>query len=491
MFHVIRKELLEALVSYRFVTAVVLCLLVIPLSLYINVQDYYQRWSFYEASRANYQERAQGRVGPGLQAEGYRPPSPGLWIANGLEPVLPTKVVVSREGGVQVRHEGEVPNPLAFIFGPMDLTFIVGAVLSLLAVVFTFDGIAGEKERGTLSLLMAQPVARWEVIVGKVVGAYVLLLIPLTLAGVVGLIVLVVSGSAAVLRGPYGTAALLLVLGSTLVFLLAMVALGVLVSARTVRPTTALVTLLLLWTLMVLVIPKASPMVAAVVYPVDSPQVHDLRKQLLRQNLTREWDQARRELFDRTLLRFGLDPKERGWDVMGAQGGPLLQVRRAYEDARQNLDRVFERRLQAEIDRLEQDYINRRNMQVRIARNLARLSPVSAYTFVLTEAAGTGVTAIDTLRANARRFLTEVWDQVYSKFILHWYGSAVGDYMSIRTETVQGFDPKQAPIPHLRYRWMTWPEVWQAVGVDVLLLGLYAAVFLAGAYVSFLRYDVR
>ncbi|MCS7312089.1 MAG: ABC transporter permease [Acidobacteria bacterium] len=457
----------------------------------MNVQDYYQRWSFYEASRANYQERTQGRIGPDLQAEGYRPASPWLWVAGGLEPVLPTKVVVSRDGGVQIRHEGEVSNPLAFIFGPVDLAFVVGAVLSLLAMVFTFDSIAGEKERGTLGLLMAQPVARWQVVVGKVLGAYVLLLIPLILAGVVGLIVLVGTGATAVWRGPHGAGVLLLVIGVTLVFLLAMVALGVLVSAQTVRSTTALVTLLLLWTLMVLVIPKVSPMVAAVVYPVESPQVHDLRKQLLRQNLTREWDQARRDLFDRTLLQFGLDPKEKGWDVMYAQGGQLLQVRQAYEEGRQSLDRVFEQRLQAEVDRLDQDYTNRRHGQIRIARNLARLSPVSGYTFVLTEVAGTGVTAVETLRANARRFLTEVRDQVYSKFVLHWYGSAVGQYMGIRTEIVKGFDPKGASVPHLQYQWASWPEVWRAVGIDVLLLGFYAVAFLAGAYVSFLRYDVR
>jgi ABC-type transport system involved in multi-copper enzyme maturation permease subunit len=490
MLRIARKELLEALVSYRFLAAVVLCLWLIPLSMYIHAQDYRQRWSFYEASRANYQERAQGRV-LDLPAEGYRPPSPWSWVAAGLEPVLPTKVVVSREGGVQVRHEGEVSNPLAFIFGPMDLTFIVGAVLSLLAMVFTFDSIAGEKERGTLGLLMAQPVARWQVVFGKVLGAYVLLLIPTVLGGVGGLVVLVLTGSAEVLRSPYGAVAVGLVLGVTLVFLLAMVGLGVFVSTRTFRPTTALVTLLLLWTFMVLVIPKVSPMMAAVVYPVESPQVHDLRKELVRQNRTREWEQARRELFDRTLLRFGLDPREKGWEVIYAKEGPLRQVQQAYESERQRLDRVFETRLQAELDRLDQDYVNRRSLQTRIARRLARLSPVGCYTLVLTEVAGTGVTAVDTLRANARRFLVEVWDQVYGKVILHWYGSAVGQYMSIRQEIVKGFDPARAPVPHLRYRWAAWPEVWPTVGADVLLLVFYAVAFLAGAYVSFLRYDVR
>jgi len=36
MFRIARKELLEALVSYRFLAAVVLCLWLIPLSMYIH-----------------------------------------------------------------------------------------------------------------------------------------------------------------------------------------------------------------------------------------------------------------------------------------------------------------------------------------------------------------------------------------------------------------------------------------------------------------------
>ncbi|HMN21212.1 MAG TPA: ABC transporter permease subunit [Ottowia sp.] len=43
-------------------------------------------------------------------------------------------------------------------------------LLPLIALLLSFDAIVGEHERGTLMLLLAYPVARWQVAVGKVLG---------------------------------------------------------------------------------------------------------------------------------------------------------------------------------------------------------------------------------------------------------------------------------------------------------------------------------
>ena len=55
-------------------------------------------------------------------------------------------------------------------------------LVPLLALVLSYDAIVGEAERGTLSLLLAYPVRRWQVIVGKFAGHLCIL----TLATVVG-----------------------------------------------------------------------------------------------------------------------------------------------------------------------------------------------------------------------------------------------------------------------------------------------------------------
>ena len=56
--------------------------------------------------------------------------------------------------------------------GFLDLEFIVLIVLSLFAILFTYDAISGEKERGTLRLSFAGPVARHTYMTGKLLGSF-------------------------------------------------------------------------------------------------------------------------------------------------------------------------------------------------------------------------------------------------------------------------------------------------------------------------------
>jgi Cu-processing system permease protein len=55
-------------------------------------------------------------------------------------------------------------------------------LVPLVALLMSFDAIAGEIERGTLPLLLTYPVARWEILVGKLV-AHLTILITAIVAG--------------------------------------------------------------------------------------------------------------------------------------------------------------------------------------------------------------------------------------------------------------------------------------------------------------------
>lgn len=51
-----------------------------------------------------------------------------------------------------------------------SLTSLSVYLIPLLALLMSFDAIAGETERGTLSLLLAYPIARWEILLGKLIA---------------------------------------------------------------------------------------------------------------------------------------------------------------------------------------------------------------------------------------------------------------------------------------------------------------------------------
>jgi Cu-processing system permease protein len=64
-------------------------------------------------------------------------------------------------------------DPLAVVV--VSLASLTIFLLPLIALLLSFDAVVGEQERGTLILLLAYPVARWEVVLGKFLGHAVIL----------------------------------------------------------------------------------------------------------------------------------------------------------------------------------------------------------------------------------------------------------------------------------------------------------------------------
>jgi Cu-processing system permease protein len=90
-------------------------------------------------------------------------------------------------------------DPLAVVV--VSLASLTIFLVPLIALLLSFDTIVGEHERGTLMLLLAYPVARWQVVVGKGLGQVVIL----------GIATVLGYGSAAAalwLQGGVGTQAL-------------------------------------------------------------------------------------------------------------------------------------------------------------------------------------------------------------------------------------------------------------------------------------------
>lgn len=483
---IIKKEILEAIFSLRFFIATLLCLVLIPLGMYVNLKDYEQRLADYQEAERLYQQRTKGNIEWDFRAEGYRPPSALSIFSVGLEYFLPNKVVTSRAGNIHTSNESGVNNPQSLLFGKVDLLFNVSFVISLLALVFTFSTITGEKEEGTLRLVMSNPVPRSQILLAKIVGNYVVLSVPFILSLLIALIVLNTSGIVPILSSKI-LLTLLVILCVTLLFILSMFNLGIFVSTLTHRSITSIVTLLFVWTVLVLSLPKMSPMIAEILYPAESQQVLNLRKLLTRQNLEKELDRKERELYDKILTGLGLDTRTAS--VPGRTDAEK-RAQADYDEAKKALEQEYAQRVNAEIGKLEQEYINQRGTQAAIAMNLSRLSPVSCYSYILSEISATGVLEMHNFLNSAQRFQTEVKENIYDKIIVQSYGGTSGATATMIRQA-EGFDPRTAAIPHLNYQHATLSEALQVEWVDIMLLLLFNVAFFAASYVSFLRYDVR
>jgi Cu-processing system permease protein len=123
-----------------------------------------------------------------------------------------------------------------------SLINLVLLIVPLMALTIGAQSLSGEMERGTMGYLLAQPVRRVEVFVGKYLGLALSLLASLTLGFGISGVVMAVSGSGAADPTAYVTLVLLAFLLS-----LAMLSVGFLISALTRKASVAVGIGLFLW----------------------------------------------------------------------------------------------------------------------------------------------------------------------------------------------------------------------------------------------------
>jgi ABC-type transport system involved in multi-copper enzyme maturation permease subunit len=129
--------------------------------------------------------------------------------------------------------------------------------------------------------------------------------------------------------------------------------------------------------------------------------------------------------------------------------------------------RDIENRIRTENEKFIEDYRNSFNRLVSVSQNITRFSPSAVYTFLATDITGTGM-------LEERRLKKAVLE--YADFMESW------DW---------GDDGEKIP-PDFSYLRSSIKEVLgPGVLKNCLILILFNILFFAGAYVSFLRYDVR
>lgn len=111
------------------------------------------------------------------------PVRPGHALAVGRSETYPPAAVINPFADPEAifdRFGAGLENPAALAAGRFDLVFVIVYLLPLLLLAGSFDLWTGERERGTLPLLVAQPVPVRALIAHRVAARVALLLLPTT-----------------------------------------------------------------------------------------------------------------------------------------------------------------------------------------------------------------------------------------------------------------------------------------------------------------------
>ena len=474
---IIKKEIRDHMVSLRFIILFALCVVLIPLSFYINYQSYKLSASNYNNLVNLYQmkiESAEEERTIYHEPEGFRAPSPMSVFALGFSDIIPVSFATTRTGLVW-GNSPIVSQTMLPLFGNLDFLFIVKIVLSLLAFLMTFDVVAGEKEKGTLKIALSNPVPRHQVILGKFIGGYLTILAALLISVLIGMVI--VSFLTFPLFSGEVLSRFLLILLVSFLYLGLMFTLGLFVSCRCHSSLSAFTILLLVWVVLILAFPSLSGIMARIVYPAKSEQVFNQEKAEVRSNIRRE----REKELSEAVQRAGLF-KERSVSTRGEEFEKFKKLRGPIASN-------YEKREAELIRQLEADYQRTHSTQNRIAVNISRLSPASILTYIMSDLCNSGLQEKENFYQEAKAYYQRLDDIYYSKMWMETFSPGEGVRFGLGSSDDDVADRKE--LPFFTYKSRGLGEVLSRSVIDIGVLVLYTLIFFLGAYFSFLRYDVR
>ena len=286
----IRQELLTHLMSARFFAAVVITLLLVVANAVVLLEDYERRLAKYNQQENAHREKTQeAKTYSTLKLSVERPPNPLSLFSAGLDKRLGSTFDIYH-GFVPMISDGSarsLDNTFLNLFSKIDLVLIFQVVLSLMALLFAYDAIAGDWESGTLRLIISHPVRRGSILLAKYIGAMICLLLPV-LMSLLMVLILLATADAIQLDGEDFLRIGGIILTTT-IYLSAFYLIGLLISTITRRTATSLMLCMFLWVVLVLIYPNWSRFT---ITPVgDTRALHSSADQQIEQI----WEEVDRE----------------------------------------------------------------------------------------------------------------------------------------------------------------------------------------------------
>jgi len=474
-FKVLRQVFLEA----KLVTAAALVVLLFGLGSVIAVgwHTQVQRTHEQDVSRAH----AESDLERVLLIKG---PHPLDFVSAGNWWRLPRLLYAGLSGVEEVAPE-EFKGSFLIGAEELDWVHIVAVILSLLAIFVSYDAVSGEREDGTLRLILAQSVTRSSFLIGSSLGLLLALLIPLLIGVLSSLLIIQLSSS--YLLEPLqwtGVAAFTLL---AVLYLAVFVSGSVLVSSLCRRSATALLWLVLFWVVFVVLLPSNGRVLASL---LESPP-------------RRSDEQTKIAQIESTYLTPISDYYNQVRAIVDGGGDDSM--------IRYNLDRLRAAIVADQVRKIEQrnallasvrdEFARRRLRQIELARWITIASPAVLFRDVAERLLATGLAdhkgflaaaqgyqrALRTPFAQARgRHASQAkgsmtWATQYAGFELR--GTAELSY--------RGIAPDHDLIPEFHYKRPTLFAGLAAAGWGIFALSTLTALFFLSALAVFSSYDVR
>jgi len=483
---IIAREFLDNILNLRFMIGLILCLIITVVCIIILAHDYRRELADYN-HRVNLEDdflrnyATSGRMF--RMIPGQKPP----------ERFRPLIIGMSDKTDAKSFDE----NPLPILFPFLDFLFIVTVIMSLLAILFSYDAVAGERQSGTLRLVIANSVPRTMILLGKFIGGVASLIIPFILALVVG--VLYINLNPNIQWDGSAWAELGLLAAASMTFIMLFYLLGLMVSTWSRYSAVSILNCLFLWVLLVLVIPNVCPYISAQLCRVpsiretqrQSEEINRASREVLRLRRKKVVNKFRSDyggLFSKLeSLGFGkilngeIGDKEKVEELAAADPQFKVMVD-AFQRELGQAQQQWRDTIKKEEKTLWGNLNAKAVAQTRLAKNLACISPLADFVYVARDLTGTGLRSLEYFERFKADYHKLFWRHFFKK-----EKEAEKNDPTFRDDSFLDL----GDYPRFVFQEEPLKDKLGMVLPYWGILGLFNVVFFVAAFAGFMRYDVR
>jgi ABC-type transport system involved in multi-copper enzyme maturation permease subunit len=471
---VIKKEILNNIFSFRFLVTFVLLLVIISFTTFTLTDDYLRRLDEYSLRQREIESYL------GKYAHFNR-------IGGVLSPSHPPLAFYSLIRGLSsdTNIDQFDNDPLPVMFPLIDLVFIVTILLSLIALLFSYDSISGEKEDGTLKLMLSNKLSRAKVILGKIIGGTFTLLIPFLISFFVGVLIIIINPRVS-WQGADWKALSLIILGSIIYFTL-FYCLGIFISSLHHSSSSSIMTSLFIWVLLILIIPNLSPYLAS--FLAKTPSRIKVDREVFRLTQVERDDVGRKLSREKTLEMYKKYPflsENLSETEIKRKISEDPNYRKAYEEMTKAIQEAWDEanRIQGDkADLIQRDLDRKGAAQQRLSTYISMTSPLSDFTYLATDLSSTGIRSMIH----------------FNRIAENWWG-VFRNYRAKKTAALKEKDPTidvwntavdVSDRPRFQYQQEALLDRFKGTIRFFVILAVFNLIFFTAAFFSFIKYDVR
>jgi ABC-type transport system involved in multi-copper enzyme maturation permease subunit len=412
------------------------------MSTFINIGDYRQR-------QQDYLDAKQSLESQGIAVKIFRKPQILSTLVQGRDRELGSRMEISYlDLPIQTSgYMGQfVSQHYRYVSGfeSVDFAFVVRVVLSLMVIFLAYNSISEERAQGTLRLVLAYPLPRGQLLLGKFLGGLFVVFGFLTIATLIAVLVMVLHPAISLdgdlflhTLGMWGISAL---------YLGAFFTLSLMASTIINRPSVALLVLLQIWIVIIVIYPNISVILSEHLVKLPSQEELADRKRAIFEPYEQEYNET-----------------NQAFHKMVHSGQNDQELSRKNFELKAQQTELFHR--------VDSEYSQKLTRQMHFAQNIGLLSPSVLYDIAIQRLAGTDIREFDNFMEGVERH----WQKYVERQRLMYT-----DYKAYQ----------EFKLPEFTYARQSTAESTVQTLPQWIILFLLSVVFFVAAHTVFMRTNV-